>query len=109
MHMVLHNTACPHLHVKLCTPFSYQINIDAVILMAKKGLLSAVASLDDVIWHSRSHHSCDLTDGGILENLTYSSGVPGLQWTAVCELLGFRRDFNRSWTVLVWKSRPDWT
>ena len=87
MHMVPHETVRPDRHVKLPTPLSRQINIDAVILMTKKGRLSAIASLDEVMRHPRRHHSCCLTHRRILSNHTPSSkikyGVPG-----TTELLG---------------------
>jgi hypothetical protein len=80
MHMVGHEAVCPNLHVKLPAPFSHQINIDAVVLMTKKGRQSAIAALYDVMRHSRSHHSCYLPHRRILENKTRSStikyGVP---------------------------------
>jgi hypothetical protein len=80
-------TVCPDLYVKLLAPLSHQINIHIVILMTKKGRLSAIVSLDHVMRHSRSDYSCYLTHKRILGDKTRLSGiqygVPGAQWEAL--------------------------
>jgi hypothetical protein len=81
MDMVGHQALCPNLDLVFSAPFSHQIDIGMVIVIAEKGLLSAIAALGDVVGCTGGYDSCDSCH---MERIAGASGlsikytVPGI-------------------------------
>jgi hypothetical protein len=58
VNVVRHKAPCPYLDMAFAAPFSQQIKIGKVILIAEKGHLPAVATLGDVVRDARGYYSC---------------------------------------------------
>jgi len=58
LNMVGHEAVGPNCNNTLGTPLNHKLYVDLIILLAEKGLLSAVSSLNYMMGVSRYHHSC---------------------------------------------------
>jgi len=58
MNMVRHKAISPDLNLIFAAPLGHQGQIGFIVIVVKKGLLSTVASLRDVVRKSRSYYSC---------------------------------------------------
>jgi hypothetical protein len=59
VNMVRHQAPGPDGDVIGTAPLRHQIDIGEVIVVAKKGLLTAIPPLGDVVWEARDYYSCD--------------------------------------------------
>jgi len=49
MHMIRHETVGPDFHITISTPLGHQAQIDPVVFIAEKSLLTAISALNDVV------------------------------------------------------------
>lgn len=57
--MVGHKAPCPDLYAVFAAPFGHKVNIGFVVVVAEKGLLTAVAALGDVVGYAGGYNSCN--------------------------------------------------
>jgi hypothetical protein len=59
MGVVGHQTIGPNRNAKPTAPFGHQVEVVPVVLLAKKGLLSSIPALRDMMRIAGNHDSCD--------------------------------------------------
>jgi hypothetical protein len=91
MDMVGHQTPRPNFDMVFSAPFSHQIDIGMVIVVAEKSLLPAIAALGDMVGSTGGYDSCNschvvrITDKrelSIKYNVTETPRAVSSQWTS---------------------------
>ena len=59
MHMIRHQAPGPDVDLVGLAPLGHQFDVGEVIIVAEKGLLTAIASQGDVMWIARGYYSFD--------------------------------------------------
>ncbi len=61
--MIWHQAISPDIHLIFSAPLTHQIELGPVVVVAEKGLLTAVAALGDMMGVSRCYDACDSGHG----------------------------------------------